>query len=152
MSVAVARATRRRVRQVSEVLNRLKIKPGQRVAIHLDNLHQWPEIYLGIVSSGYTAVLDPERTKFIYRDSLWSGADLLGLGVASFSHVAGVHYQNLTEIDDYDAALDAALEAGMAVAQEGALAGIRFAYLRGSDGVVIELGDIGDAVRVGYVW
>ena len=53
------------------------------------------------ISSGYTAVKDPERTKFIYRDELWSGADLLGLGVASFSHAAGVHYQNTTEIDPY---------------------------------------------------
>ncbi len=59
------------------------------------------------VASGYTAVLDPERTKFIYRDALWGGADLVGLGVASFSHVAGVHYQNLTEIDDYDRAVEA---------------------------------------------
>jgi oxygen-independent coproporphyrinogen-3 oxidase len=59
------------------------------------------------ISSGYTAVLDPGRTKFIYRDSLWSGADLLGLGVASFSHVAGVHYQNLTEIDEYMKAVEA---------------------------------------------
>ncbi len=53
------------------------------------------------ISSGYTAVKDPGRTKFIYRDELWSGADLLGLGVASFSHAAGVHYQNTTEIDPY---------------------------------------------------
>lgn len=53
------------------------------------------------ISSGYTAVKDPSRTKFIYRDELWSGADLLGLGVASFSHAAGVHYQNITEIDPY---------------------------------------------------
>jgi oxygen-independent coproporphyrinogen-3 oxidase len=59
------------------------------------------------IASGYTAVLNPERTKFLYRDELWSGADLLGLGVASFSHVAGVHYQNLTEIDAYHAAVDA---------------------------------------------
>ncbi len=51
------------------------------------------------VGSGYTAVLDPKRTKFIYRDALWSGADLIGLGVASFSHAAGVHYQNITEIE-----------------------------------------------------
>ena len=49
---------------------------------------------------------DPERTKFIYRDALWGGADLVGLGVASFSHVQGVHYQNLTEIDDYKKAID----------------------------------------------
>ena len=59
------------------------------------------------VASGYTAVLDPKRTKFIYRDALWSGADLLGLGVASFSHAAGVHYQNLTEIEPYLASINA---------------------------------------------
>lgn len=59
------------------------------------------------IASGYTAVLDPRRTKFVYRDALWSGADLLGLGVASFSHAAGVHYQNLTEIEPYLAAVSA---------------------------------------------
>ncbi|MGB2455844.1 MAG: coproporphyrinogen-III oxidase family protein, partial [Akkermansiaceae bacterium] len=57
------------------------------------------------VGSGYTAVKDPAKSKFIYRDALWGGADLLGLGVASFSHAAGVHYQNLTEIDEYTAAI-----------------------------------------------
>lgn len=59
------------------------------------------------VGSGYTAVLNPKKTKFLYRDELWSGADLIGLGVASFSHAAGVHYQNLTEIDSYLAAINA---------------------------------------------
>ena len=59
------------------------------------------------VKSGYTAVLNPSRTKFVYRDELWSGADLLGLGVASFSHAAGVHYQNLTELEPYLAAVAA---------------------------------------------
>jgi oxygen-independent coproporphyrinogen III oxidase len=59
------------------------------------------------VGSGYTAVLNPARTKFVYRDELWSGADLLGLGVASFSHAAGVHYQNLTELEPYMAAVAA---------------------------------------------
>lgn len=53
------------------------------------------------ISSGYTAVLNPERTKFVYRDELWCGADLIGVGVSSFSHVAGVHYQNITEINQY---------------------------------------------------
>ena len=57
------------------------------------------------IASGYTAVRDPQKTKFVYRDELWSGADLLGVGVASFSHAAGVHYQNHTEIDTYLAAL-----------------------------------------------
>ena len=59
------------------------------------------------VSSGYTAVKDPTRTKFIYRDSLWGGADLVGVGVASFSHARGVHYQNLTEIDEYQETIEA---------------------------------------------
>ncbi|MDA7863620.1 coproporphyrinogen III oxidase family protein [bacterium] len=59
------------------------------------------------ISSGYTAVKNPDKTKFIYRDSLWGGADLLGLGVASFSHAAGLHYQNFTEIDDYTKAINA---------------------------------------------
>ena len=59
------------------------------------------------ISSGYTAVKNPDKTKFIYRDALWGGADLVGLGVASFSHVQGVHYQNLTEIDDYTRAVEA---------------------------------------------
>ncbi len=36
------------------------------------------------VTSGYTAVRDPARTRFVYRDQLWAGADLIGLGVASF--------------------------------------------------------------------
>ena len=30
------------------------------------------------IGSAYTAVRDPERTKFIYRDRLWQGADLAG--------------------------------------------------------------------------
>ncbi|OUW18901.1 MAG: coproporphyrinogen III oxidase [Opitutales bacterium TMED158] len=57
------------------------------------------------ITSGYTAVLDPEKTKFLYRDELWSGADLLGLGVASISHIAGVHYQNVNEITQYTDAI-----------------------------------------------
>ena len=43
------------------------------------------------ISSAYTVVRDPARTKFIYRDSLWHGADMFGTGVASFGHVNGVH-------------------------------------------------------------
>jgi len=53
------------------------------------------------VTSGYTAVRDPEQSKFLYRDLLWSGADMIGLGVASFSHMQGVHYQNETRIEKY---------------------------------------------------
>jgi len=52
------------------------------------------------VTSAYTAVKDPS-TKFLYRDHLWQGADLLGLGVSSFSHVGGTHFQNQHNIDPY---------------------------------------------------
>ena len=59
------------------------------------------------VASGYTAVKNPGRTRFVYRDSLWQGADLIGLGVASFSHVGGTHFQNLHDFEPYVAALRA---------------------------------------------
>lgn len=58
------------------------------------------------VTSGYTAVRDPQKTKFVYRDLLWQGADLVGAGVASFSHIGGVHFQNITEISQYMEAVD----------------------------------------------
>jgi len=53
------------------------------------------------VSSAYTAVKDKKKTRFIYRDRLWAGADLLSLGVASFGQIGGVHYQNYHEFDPY---------------------------------------------------
>jgi len=52
------------------------------------------------VTSATTAVKDP-ATKFVYRDKLWEGADLMSLGVASFSHVNGTHYQNEHHMDGY---------------------------------------------------
>lgn len=58
------------------------------------------------VTSAYTAVQNPERTKFVYRDRLWTGADLVGLGVASFSHVGGTHFQNEHHFDPYVARLN----------------------------------------------
>jgi oxygen-independent coproporphyrinogen-3 oxidase len=57
------------------------------------------------VTSATTAVRDPGKTKFVYRDELWKGADLLGLGVASFSHVGGVHFQNLPDFESYTGAV-----------------------------------------------
>jgi oxygen-independent coproporphyrinogen-3 oxidase len=57
------------------------------------------------VSSGYTLVRDRERCRFVYRDALWRGADMVGTGVASFSHLSGVHYQNLDRFEDYVEAL-----------------------------------------------
>ncbi len=57
------------------------------------------------VGSAYTAVKRPKRTKFVYRDQLWRGADLAALGVASFGHVNGVHMQNLDTWGPYAAAV-----------------------------------------------
>jgi len=53
------------------------------------------------VSSAYTVVRDPSRTNFVYRDSLWHGADMFGTGVASFGHVGGVHVQNVDAWEKY---------------------------------------------------
>jgi len=57
------------------------------------------------VRSAYTAVKDPSRTHFIYTDRLWQGADMVGLGVASFGHINGVHVQNLDTWETYSAAI-----------------------------------------------
>jgi len=53
------------------------------------------------ITSAYTAVRDAGKAKFLYRDDLWRGADMLGIGVASFSHVNGVHFQNQHNIEPY---------------------------------------------------
>ena len=58
------------------------------------------------VTSATTVVRDPQKTKFVYRDELWQGADLLGLGVASFSHLGGVHFQNLPDFESYSQAVE----------------------------------------------
>jgi oxygen-independent coproporphyrinogen-3 oxidase len=57
------------------------------------------------VGSAYTAAKNPSRTRFVYRDRLWQGADLAGLGVASFGHINGVHMQNLDSWESYSAAV-----------------------------------------------
>lgn len=56
--------------------------------------------------SAYTAVRDPARG-FVYQDRQYDGADLLGLGVASFSYLSGVHQQNRASLAGYLEALDA---------------------------------------------
>lgn len=53
------------------------------------------------VTSTTTVVKDPAKVKFEYRHGLFSGADLLSIGVASFGHLNGVHYQNQHEFQPY---------------------------------------------------
>ncbi|MBN8248077.1 MAG: coproporphyrinogen III oxidase family protein [Verrucomicrobia bacterium] len=59
------------------------------------------------VTSTTTVVKDPERVKFQYRQGLFSGADLLSIGVASFGHLQGVHYQNQHDFQPYVEAVNA---------------------------------------------
>jgi oxygen-independent coproporphyrinogen-3 oxidase len=59
------------------------------------------------VTSGTTVVRDPAKVKFIYREGLFCGADILSIGVASFGHLAGVHYQNHHEFQPYVDAVNA---------------------------------------------
>jgi oxygen-independent coproporphyrinogen-3 oxidase len=60
-----------------------------------------------VVSSAYTLVKPERHAGFVYRDSLWRGADLIGTGVASFGHFQGIHYQNLDTWEQYISKIDA---------------------------------------------
>ncbi len=59
------------------------------------------------ISSATTVVKNKATTKFVYREALWSGADMFGTGVASFGHVNGVHLQNLDTWETYIEKLNA---------------------------------------------
>jgi coproporphyrinogen III oxidase-like Fe-S oxidoreductase len=58
------------------------------------------------VSSATTVVKDKAKTRFVYREALWRGADMFGTGVASFGHIHGVHIQNLDTWEQYVEKLD----------------------------------------------
>ena len=59
------------------------------------------------IASAYTAVKKKEKPiQFIYRDRLWEGADMISLGVASFAHIAGTHFQNKKELADYNESIE----------------------------------------------
>lgn len=53
------------------------------------------------ISSGNELVKDAEADRFVYRDNLFRGSDLLAVGVSSFGHFQGTHYQNLDRIEEY---------------------------------------------------
>jgi oxygen-independent coproporphyrinogen-3 oxidase len=58
------------------------------------------------VVSAYNAVKAPANHPFRYQDHLWSGDDMLGLGVAAFGYVGGVHSQNEVSLGAYQSAVD----------------------------------------------
>ena len=55
-----------------------------------------------VQSSAYTLVKEDNTAGFHYRDALWEGADLASVGVASFGHLQGYHYQNNADIGPYN--------------------------------------------------
>jgi len=59
-----------------------------------------------VIGSAYTAIKD-RGVEFQYRDALWTGADMLGIGVSSFSHLDSVHFQNEHDFDPYLARVEA---------------------------------------------
>jgi oxygen-independent coproporphyrinogen-3 oxidase len=56
------------------------------------------------VGSAYTA---SRNGRFVYRDELWHGADMLGIGVSAFSHLGGLHFQNEHDFEPYLARVEA---------------------------------------------
>lgn len=63
------------------------------------------------VTSATTVVKDPARHRFVYRNGLFNGSDLLSVGVSAFGHVGGVNYQNEHNFDPY---IDAVAARGLA--------------------------------------
>src|SRR5215472_11286492 len=58
------------------------------------------------IASAYTLATTKKPCRFIYTDALWHGGDMIGLGVSSFSHFDGVHFQNAHSFEDYLRLLD----------------------------------------------
>lgn len=57
------------------------------------------------LSSGNELVKNKDTDHFVYRDNLFRGSDILAVGVSSFGHFQGVHYQNIDELEPYIAAV-----------------------------------------------
>src|ERR1043166_7941321 len=56
----------------------------------------------GYEIAGTDIVATKKKTcRFIYRDALWHGGDMIGIGVSSFSHFGGVNFQNAHNFEEY---------------------------------------------------
>ncbi len=53
------------------------------------------------IASTYTVATKKKTCRFIYTDALWHGGDMIGIGVSSFSHFAGVNFQNAHNFEEY---------------------------------------------------
>lgn len=54
-----------------------------------------------VLSSGNELVKSLDTDRFVYRDNLFRGSDIVAVGVSSFGHFQGVHYQNIDELVPY---------------------------------------------------
>jgi oxygen-independent coproporphyrinogen III oxidase len=54
-----------------------------------------------VLSSAYTMIKKSRPASFVYRDAVWHGSDMIGTGVASFSHMSGMHFQNFSNWNQY---------------------------------------------------
>ena len=57
------------------------------------------------ISSGNEFVKSLNIDRFVYRDNLFRGTDLLASGVSAFGHLQGVHYQNFDGLEEYQKAV-----------------------------------------------
>jgi oxygen-independent coproporphyrinogen-3 oxidase len=53
------------------------------------------------IRNAYSAVRGERHRRFTYTEEQYRGADLIGLGLSSFSYIDGVHFQNTTSLNDY---------------------------------------------------
>ncbi len=53
------------------------------------------------ISSAYTVLKRGRLARFVYRDAVWTGSDMIGAGVSSFGHMSGVHFQNADGWNEY---------------------------------------------------
>ena len=53
------------------------------------------------VTSATTVVKDPRTHRFMYRQSLFDGTDVMSVGLSAFGHLNGVNYQNHSAFDPY---------------------------------------------------
>jgi oxygen-independent coproporphyrinogen III oxidase len=92
------------------------IKAGREVALPTwTDKCNWTDIAFKMcegsgyaIGSGYMAIRNPQRWRFVYTvENFWHGADLLALGETSFGHIQGVHYQNTDTFDRYTEMLGA---------------------------------------------
>ena len=58
------------------------------------------------IASAYTLATTSKPCRFIYTDALWHGGDMIGIGVSSFSHFGGVHFQNAHSFEEYIALIE----------------------------------------------